>query len=47
MNAVASAVACPPAASKKIRRRPENKVNLNNDFTLKKDFLSVFSLTII
>ncbi|XP_055299540.1 putative uncharacterized protein DDB_G0271606 isoform X25 [Sitodiplosis mosellana] len=25
MNAVASAVACPPAASKKIRRRPENK----------------------
>lgn len=26
MNAVASAVACPPAASKKIRRKSDNKV---------------------
>lgn len=31
MNAVASAVACPPAASKKIaRRRPDNKVRHND-----------------
>lgn len=31
MNAVASAVACPPAASKKIRRRPENKVSASSN----------------
>jgi len=28
MNAVAPAVACPPAAGKKIRRKSDNKVNL-------------------
>lgn len=35
MNAVASAVACPPAASKKIRRKSDNKVRLRFHFFLK------------